>query len=202
MKILFFGSSEFSVPFLETIYNSKHEIVLVVTKPDRQKGRGKKVLPNPVKEISIKLGLKYFEINTFHEDFFDYILNIGFDFIVAVSFGKIIPSRILDMAEGRTVNVHPSILPKYRGPSPIISALLNGDSITGVSLIKIEKEVDSGDIYMLEKIMISEEDNRESILFKNLTVPLMISYANLLSRFDILLERKKEFIRVFNTGFF
>ncbi|MBM3699785.1 MAG: methionyl-tRNA formyltransferase [Actinobacteria bacterium] len=163
MKVLFFGSSDFSVPFIDTIYKSKHPIVLAVTNPDAKTGRGKKIAPNPVKIQSLKLGIKYYELEKFDDFSIDFIKSNTFDIIVSVSYGKIIPPQLLDIAGIKTVNVHPSILPKYRGPSPIATALLNGEKITGISLIKIGKSLDTGDIYELKKIPVSVQDNYSTL---------------------------------------
>ncbi len=166
MKVLFFGSSDFSVPFIETIHKSKHSIVLAVTNPDAKTGRGKKNNPNPVKLAALDLGIKYYELDKFDNFSIDLIKNCAFDIIVSVSYGKIIPSQILDISGIKTVNVHPSILPKYRGPSPIVTALLNGEKSIGISLIKINKTLDTGDIYELKKIPVSTEDNYSTIEIK------------------------------------
>jgi methionyl-tRNA formyltransferase len=177
VKVLFFGSSDFSVPFIEAINNSGHRIVLVLTSADKAKGRGKIMSPNPVKLCAQKLHLDYLEDLDFGEHTMDRIPLTGFDCLVAVSFGRLIPKKILDIAGGRTINVHPSLLPKYRGPSPITTALLNGDTQTGISLIKIEEKFDTGDIYAQLKFDIAESDNRDALekkIFK-LGAPFLIS---------------------------
>jgi methionyl-tRNA formyltransferase len=177
VKVLFFGSSDFSVPFIEAINNSGHRIVLVLTSPDKARGRGKVMSPNPVKLCAQKLHLDYLEDLDFSEHAMEKITGIGFDCLIAVSFGRLIPKKILDAAGGRTINVHPSILPKYRGPSPITTALLNGDIQTGISLIKIEEKFDTGDIYAQLKFDIPQNDNRDALekkIFK-LGAPFLIS---------------------------
>jgi methionyl-tRNA formyltransferase len=177
VKVLFFGSSDFSVPFIEAINDSSHRIVLILTSADKAKGRGKIISPNPVKLCAQKLHLDYLEDMDFSGQTVERIEGAGFDCLIAVSFGKMIPKKILDIAGGRTINVHPSLLPKYRGPSPITTALLNGDAQSGISLIKIEEEFDTGDVYSQLKFDISENDNMdmlESKIFK-LGAPFLIS---------------------------
>ncbi|MCL4416507.1 MAG: methionyl-tRNA formyltransferase [Actinobacteria bacterium] len=182
MKIIFFGSSEFSIPFLEAIYRSNHEISAVVTNIDRETGRGRKVLPNPVKLKTIELGLKFLEIVKMDDDIFRKLLDLNFDGFVVVSFGHIIPENILNLSNGASVNVHPSLLPKYRGPSPITTALMNGDVETGVSIIRISKELDCGDIFIQTRFKISDDDNRD-ILEKKIIetgAPLLVGVLNLI----------------------
>jgi methionyl-tRNA formyltransferase len=177
VKVLFFGSSDFSVPFIEAINDSCHNIVLVLTSDDKAKGRGKIISPNPVKICAQKLHLDYLEDPDFSEQTMEKIAGTCFDCLVVVSFGRLIPKKILEIAGGRTINVHPSLLPKYRGPSPITTALLNGDTQTGISLIKIEEKFDIGDVYAQLKLDISENDNRdllEAKIFK-LGAPFLIS---------------------------
>jgi len=177
VKVLFFGSSDFSVPFINAVNDSGHRIVLVLTSADKSKGRGKVISPNPVKLCAQKLHLDFMEAIDFGPETTGKLSNISFDCLVVVSFGRIIPKKVLEIAKDRTINVHPSLLPKYRGPSPIAAALLNGDSMTGISLIKIEEKFDTGDIYSQLKFAISENDNRDLLeekIFK-LGAPMLVS---------------------------
>jgi len=184
LKILFFGSSDFSVFFLEKLYSSGHTIVAVVTNIDRVTGRGKKILPNPVKIKAEELGLKYFEIKKMDEEIYNKLLALNFDGLVIVSFGHIIPQKVIDLSNDRAINVHPSLLPKYRGPSPIVTALINGDEETGVTIMKINKGLDTGNIFTQARFKISVNDNQE-ILEKNIIeigAPLLISTLNLVEK--------------------
>ncbi len=160
MKILFIGSSELSVPFLEELSRSGHSVSLVVTSTDKPAGRGRKVIPNIVKSKAIELGIDFIQIEKFDSNFFDMFKKLKFDTAVVVSFGKILPEKIFELASARWLNVHPSLLPRYRGPTPTISALLNGDKTGGVSIIEVVPEVDAGDIYAQVKFKIEENDNR------------------------------------------
>jgi len=163
VKVLFFGSSEFSVPFLEELINTGHDIIIVFTGFDKERGRGKIISPNPVKSFASGKKLYVSEIEDFTDSFYEKMVHSGFDYIISVSFGRIFPEKFIELAGGKTINVHPSILPAYRGPSPIISALLNGEALTGITLIKIEKKIDSGDIYMQTHLAIAAKDNRETL---------------------------------------
>lgn len=177
MKVLFFGSSDFSVPFIEAINASGHRIALVLTSADKAKGRGKIMGPNPVKLCAQRLHLNFIEDRDFGVQTMLVLANTDFDCLVVVSFGRIIPNKVLELAGSRTINVHPSLLPKYRGPSPISAALLNGDSETGISLTKIKEKFDTGDIYSRLKFSISENDNKDSLEKKIflLGAPMLIS---------------------------
>ena len=168
MKILFFGSSEFSVPFLEEIDRSRHNITSVITTVDKQAGRGKKVTSNIVKDKAIGLSIDYIQIENLDNDFIDKFLKIEFDCVVVVSFGMILPERIFKLAPVKWLNVHPSLLPKYRGPAPIISTLLNGDKIGGVSINEVVYEVDAGHIYAQVQFKVEEDDNRDSLESKSI----------------------------------
>ncbi len=168
MKILFFGSSEISVPFLEEIYKSRHSITSVVTITDKPAGRGRRNTPNIVKKRAIELGIDFIQIEKFDHSFFDKFAELEFDGVVVVSFGKILPERIFKLTTARWLNVHPSLLPRYRGPTPIISALLNGDKVSGVSIIEVVPEVDAGGIYAQVKFGVEEDDNRDSLEQKSI----------------------------------
>ena len=168
MKILFFGSSEISVPFLEEIYKSRHSITSVVTITDKLAGRGRRNTPNIVKKRAIELGIDFIQIEKFDHSFFDKFAELEFDGVVIVSFGKILPGKIFKLTTARWLNVHPSLLPRYRGPTPIISALLNGDRVSGVSIIEVVPEVDAGGIYAQVKFGVEEDDNRDSLEQKSI----------------------------------
>ena len=162
MKIVFFGSSEISVPFLEELYKSRHSVALVVTTADKPAGRGRRVVPNVVKSKASELGIDFIQIKNFDSSFFNKFKEIKFDVVVVTSFGKIFPEKIFSLTSAKWLNVHPSLLPKYRGPAPIVSTLLNGDCVGGVSVIEVVPEVDAGDIYTQVKFKVEEDDNHDS----------------------------------------
>jgi methionyl-tRNA formyltransferase len=163
LNILLFGSSEISVPFLEEIHRSRHKISSVVTTTDKQAGRGRKITPNVVKTKALELGEKLIQVENFDEDFYSKYEKLNFDTALVVSFGKIIPAKMFEAVPARWLNVHPSLLPRYRGPTPVISTLLNGDETGGVSIIEVVPEVDAGPIYAQISFMVEESDNRDSL---------------------------------------
>ena len=182
MKILFFGSSEISVPFLEEIYKSRHSITSVVTTIDKPAGRGRRTTLNIVKKKAIELGIDFIQIEKFEDNFFDNFVKLEFDVAVVVSFGKILPERIFKLTTVRWLNVHPSLLPRYRGPTPIISALLNGDKVGGVSIIEVVYEVDAGKIYAQIKFGVEQDDNKDSLEQKSIKFgkPLLMAVLDLI----------------------
>jgi len=163
LNILFFGSSEISVPFLEEIHMSRHKISSVVTAADKHAGRGRKVTPNIVKVKALELGAALIQVEKFDGDFYDKFKKIDFDTVLVVSFGKIFPAEIFKLSSARWLNVHPSLLPRYRGPTPVMSTLLNGDEKGGVSIIEVVPEVDAGRIYAQVSFGVESADNRDSL---------------------------------------
>ena len=181
MKILFFGSSKISVPFLEEIHKSRHSVSLVVTTTDKPAGRGRKTCPNVVKSKAIELGIDFIQIEKFDDSFFDRFSKLKPDGVVVVSFGKIFPEKLFELTAARWFNVHPSLLPKYRGPTPIISTLLNGDRVGGVSIIEVVPEVDKGAIYSQVKFEVEADDNLDSLERKSIEFgkPLLVKVLDL-----------------------
>jgi len=159
VRIVFFGSSEFSVPFLESI---KDDTVLVITSPDRKKGRGKKLLPNPVKEKAIEIGMPFITAEKLGEEEAQKIKSVSPALFVVVSYGIIIPENILSIANC-AINVHPSKVPYYRGASPIIRQIMDGVKESAVSIIKVSKRLDRGDIILQKAFEISETDTRMDV---------------------------------------
>lgn len=168
MNILFFGSSEISVPFLVEIHKSRHKVSSVITTTDKHAGRGRKVTPNIVKVKAAELGIKYIQIEKFDDDFYRKFKKINFDTALVISFGKIFPAEIFKLSSAGWLNVHPSLLPKYRGPTPIVSTLLNGDKNGGVSIIEVVPEVDAGRIYAQVSFGVESADNRDSLERKSI----------------------------------
>lgn len=144
--IIFFGTEDLSLHFLEALVNAKFNVSAVVTKPDSKKGRGQKLTPPAVKTFAIEHNITVWQ-PTKLSDIKSKIVDLGDVAGVLVSFGKIIPNSILDLFNPGIINVHPSLLPKYRGPSPVETAIKNGDPITGISIMKLESKMDAGPIY-------------------------------------------------------
>ena len=157
MRILFMGTPSFAVPSLEELAK-KFEIVGVVCQPDRPAGRGKKLTPPPVKVAAQNLGLRVFQPERIRS-FIETLGDLKPDLIVVVAYGKILPREIIYSPPYRTLNLHASLLPKYRGASPIHRALMAGEKETGNTVMLVTEKMDAGDILTQEKVPIEEEDN-------------------------------------------
>ena len=147
MKIVFFGSSSFSIPVLSALLDSKHQIVLVVTTSPQKKGRGQKLTPTVIQELANQnklLCVSPENIRT--ESFLKELKEKNPDFIVVASYGKILPDSVLKIPSKYGLNVHPSLLPRYRGAAPIARQLLNGEKETGVSIARLISKLDAGEI--------------------------------------------------------
>ncbi len=163
MRILFFGTSEFAVEPLRALIEAKFDIAGVVTTPDKPGKRGKKLIEPPVKVLAKEYSLDIFQPEKLKDDSaYQAIKDFEADIFVVVSYGKFLPNNILSLPKFR-INIHPSLLPKYRGPSPINYALLNGDSYTGVSIIDVSDKMDAGDVYMQWVEKINQKDNYETL---------------------------------------
>ena len=160
--IVFFGTEDFSAVSLQKLIDEKFEIAGIITKPDSKKGRGQKLQSPKVKKIGEKFKIPVLQPQKMSE-IVDFVKTFENPVGVLVSFGRIIPQEIIDLFTPAIVNVHPSLLPKYRGPSPIESAILNGDSKTGVSLMKLSKEMDAGDVYSQEEIELSKTETASDL---------------------------------------
>ncbi|MGC9144226.1 methionyl-tRNA formyltransferase [Hydrogenobaculum sp.] len=173
MRIVFCGTSSFAVPSLELLAKD-FEVSLVITQPDKPAGRGQKLTPSAVKQKALELNLKISQpekISFLKEE----LLNLKPDIMIVVSYGQIIPKSMLEIPRFKSLNLHGSILPKYRGAAPIQRALMQGEKETGNTVILMSSKMDEGDILSMEKTLIEEEDNYETLSNK-----LSISGAKLL----------------------
>ncbi len=167
MKIAFFGTPEFAVPVLESLIDSRHEVILVVSQPDRPKGRDMKVDPTPVKKIAVNSNIPVLQPEKCSDQaFVNEYKKSAPDINIIVAFGQIIPDSIIYHPKFASVNIHASLLPKYRGASPINWAIINGDKETGVTYQFIEKRLDAGDIINVEKAAIEETDDAITMFAK------------------------------------
>jgi methionyl-tRNA formyltransferase len=149
MRLIFWGTSEFAVPSLERINNSGHEICCVVTTPEKQAGRGLKSKPSPIKLTSDKIGLRVIEPDNPNTDDVFEILNLEkADVCVLAAYGFIIKPKLLNLPSKGFINIHPSLLPKYRGAAPIQRAVINGEKVSGVTTFFMNEHMDAGDIIM------------------------------------------------------
>lgn len=160
MKIIFMGTPDFAKESLEAVYNAGHEVLAVVTNPDRPKGRGMKLVSSPVKEFAVEKGLKIYQPEKVKNnvEFIDEIKKLQPDVICVVAYGKILPKEILEIAKYGCINVHGSLLPQYRGAAPIQWAVLNGDKKTGVTTMYMDTGMDTGDMILKEEIEIGEDE--------------------------------------------
>lgn len=160
MKVVFMGTPDFAKESLEALYNANHEILAVVTNPDKPKGRGMKMVASPVKEFAIEKGLKIYQPLKVrnNEEFINEINNLEPEVICVVAYGKILPKEILDIPKYGCINVHGSLLPKYRGAAPIQWAVLNGDKATGITTMYMDVGMDTGDMILKEKVGIGEDE--------------------------------------------
>ena len=167
MRIVFMGSPQLSVPSLEQLLDSKHEVVAVYTQPDRPAGRGRGMTASAVKEAALRWGLKVVQTESLRTDeALGQLADFKPDVIVVCAFGQILTQALLDIPPWQCVNVHFSLLPKYRGASPAAAAILAGDEFSGVSIQLVRKKLDTGPILAAADIPISSVDNTETLAEK------------------------------------
>ncbi len=164
MKILFMGTPDFAVFSLKALLSAGHELVGVVTQPDKPKGRGYHLVPPPVKVVAEEAGLPVFQPATLKDGAFDETLAaLCPDIIVVVAYGKILPSSVLHFPAYGCVNVHGSLLPEYRGAAPMQRAILDGKAVTGITTMFMAEGLDTGDMLLKDEIEIAEDDNFETV---------------------------------------
>lgn len=158
MKIIFMGTPDFAVPCLDALVKNNHDVVAVITQPDRPKGRGKKVLPPPVKAKAMELGIKVLQPKKIKEkENIEIIKEMDFDCCVVVAYGQILPKEILEMPEKGCINVHASLLPEFRGAAPINWSIINGEDKTGVTTMYMNEGLDTGDMILKEEVNIGKD---------------------------------------------
>ena len=160
MKIVFMGTPDFAKESLEAVYNAGHEILAVVTNPDRPKGRGMKMVASPVKEFAVSKNLKIYQPEKVRKnvEFIEEIKKLEPDVICVVAYGKILPKEILEIPKLGCINVHGSLLPKYRGSAPIQWAVINGEKVTGVTTMYMDVGMDTGDMILKEETEIAPDE--------------------------------------------
>jgi methionyl-tRNA formyltransferase len=165
MKLVFMGTPQFGRDVLAAILDSKHEVAAVVTQPDRPKGRSKKLVPSPVKKLALEHGTEILQPEKPGEaDCMNRLRKLSPEVIVAAAYGCLLKPDIFNMPPKGSINVHSSLLPKYRGPAPVPAAIANGDSETGVTLQYMEKEWDTGDIIDRRTVAIENTDTTGTLL--------------------------------------
>ena len=169
MRIVFFGNTEFSNPTLNKC-NSSYDVISVVTNHSKQMGRGRKFLETPVKSLADELKLNVMEIDNLNdESFINQLKSLSPDLFVVVAY-KVLPQTILEIPKLGSINIHSSLLPKYRGAAPIQHSIMNGDEVTGVSTFLIEQKVDTGNILLQKECKIEEDDNYGTLSSKLSTI--------------------------------
>ncbi len=159
MKIVFFGTPDFAIPSLKILHESEHEIVGVVTAPDKPRGRGRRLSPTPIKQFAVKNGIKVLTPEKLKDaQLVDELNSLQADLFVVVAF-RILPENVYTIPTKGSFNLHGSLLPKYRGAAPIQWAIINGEKETGITTFFLEKKVDTGNIILKEKIKIDDSDN-------------------------------------------
>ena len=143
------GTPEFSVPALQALHQNGYELAMVVTQPDRPRGRGRRITPSPVKQTALDLGYPVNQVSSIKTvDFASQIQSFKPDFLVVVAYGKILPENVLALPRIGTINIHASLLPKLRGAAPIQWAVINGEAVTGVCSMLMDKGMDTGDVLL------------------------------------------------------
>lgn len=164
MRIVFMGTPDFAVPVLESLCDAGHEVAAVVTQPDKPRGRGKEMQYTPVKKTALERNIKVYQPQKVKDEEFVQILKeINPDVIVVVAFGQILPPVILDMPKYGCINVHASLLPKYRGAAPIQWVIIDGEKETGITTMKMDKGLDTGDMLLKTVVPIDEKETGGSL---------------------------------------
>ena len=164
MKIIFMGTPDFSVGTLEALIEAGHDVVLAVTQPDKPKGRGKEMQFTPVKECALKHQIPVYQPRRVREpECVEELRKYKADIMVVVAFGQILPKEILEMTAYGCVNVHASLLPKYRGAAPIQWAILDGEAVSGVTTMQMNEGLDTGDMLLKTEVVLEEKETGGSL---------------------------------------
>ncbi len=159
MRIIYMGTPDFAVPALKKLIQSKHEIIAVITQPDRAKGRGKKMLPPPVKELAIESGIDVFQPDRIkgNEEILETIKALNPDAIVVAAYGRILPKELIGIPKYGCLNIHASLLPRWRGAAPMQHAILAGDEKTGITIMQMDEGLDTGDMILQSEIPLTKD---------------------------------------------
>lgn len=164
MKVVFMGTPDFSVPTLMALIESKHEVIGVVTQPDKPRGRGNKVTYSPIKEVAVEHHIPVYQPQKVSEpQFLDIIKELNPDVIVVIAFGQILKKDLLELPPYGCINVHASLLPKYRGAGPIQWAVINGETTTGITTMHMDVGVDTGDMILKDVVTLDKDETGGSL---------------------------------------
>ncbi len=165
-NIIFFGTSDFAQVILNTLIKKNYHIQALITQPDQPVGRKKIITPPPAKVLAKKNNIPVLQPAKLDEHLAQKLKSLNADLFILVSYGKIIPQNIINIPQYKTINIHPSLLPKYRGPAPIQTTLLNDEQTTGTTIILVDEKMDHGPIISQVKLQISDSDNYQTLLKK------------------------------------
>jgi methionyl-tRNA formyltransferase len=164
VNIVFFGTPSFAVPALEALLKSEHSVVVVVTQPDRQRGRGQRLSASPIKDVALNSQLPVLQPTNLNDvGFLDELTKLRPDLGVVVAYGQFLPNRLLQLPRLGTINIHASLLPKYRGAAPIQRALMAGETETGITIIKLIQKMDAGPMLQHQVIPVNHDDTTETV---------------------------------------
>ena len=190
LKLIFMGTPEFAVPILRSIHESKHKILCVYTQPPQKKNRGQKISSSPIQKYAETFKLKFRSPLDFNDDECQYIKNLNPDVVLVVAYGKILPKKLLDIENIEFLNVHASLLPKWRGAAPIQRAIMNLDKTSGISIMKIVSKLDAGPTLIKSVIPINNETNFESLSNQM----SKLGAIKILEAMDLIQNKKANFI--------
>ncbi len=182
MKIVFMGTPEFACPPLEQLYNSRHDLLAVVTAPDKPAGRGKKLTASEVCSRAISLNVPILKPESLKDDaLYEQLKQLAPDLIVVIAF-RLLPQRLYELPKLGAINIHASLLPRYRGAAPIQWALINGETETGLTSFFLKKQVDTGDVILQKRVPIEDTDNYDSLYHRlsDLTGPFLLETLDLI----------------------
>lgn len=196
MNVIFMGTPDFAVPVLEALLQSdRHTVTAVVTQPDKARGRSGRLTFTPVKEVAVRHGVEVYTPKRVKDaEFVEILRGIPCDVIVVVAFGQILSKEILELPEYGCINVHGSLLPRWRGAAPIQWAILEGDKKTGVTTMQMDEGIDTGDMLLKKELLISAEDTGESLFEKlsKLGGPLLLETLALAEQGKLAPEKQKD----------
>ncbi|MFO8144095.1 MAG: methionyl-tRNA formyltransferase [Dehalococcoidales bacterium] len=194
MRVVFMGSPEFSVGPLERLVRGGHRVVAVYTRSDRPAGRGRELSVTPVKRAAMEAGLPVVQPEVFESDEIEHLASLEPDVVLVAAYGKILPRAVLEIPHCGCINLHPSLLPRHRGASPVASAILAGDEFTGVSVMSLDEGMDTGPLLMQARIPVASSDTTGSLTEKlsRLSVQLTLSLLSRLQTGDIVSRTQDE----------
>lgn len=198
MRVIFMGTPDFAVPTLQAVIDAGHEVAAVFTQPDKAKGRGKAVVYTPVKEKALEYHIPVYQpVKVRDPEVIEQIRQMNPDVIVVVAFGQLLPKTLLDIPPYGCINVHASLLPKYRGAAPIQWAVINGEKISGVTTMYMAEGLDTGDMILKEEVMLDEKETGGSLHDKLSVIgaALLVKTLNMLKEGTAVREKQDDSLK-------